>query len=53
MVVLGGGVEPLRVSMEAEMLTKAMLVGHAKGGMPPEMRVMPLEPLVKSITPHC
>jgi hypothetical protein len=42
-------VEKLRVPMEAEMLTKAMIMGHAKGEMPPDMRVMPMEPLVPSM----
>jgi hypothetical protein len=48
-VVLEGGVKKLRVPMEAEMLTKALMVGHAKGEMPPDMRVMPIEPTVKSM----
>jgi hypothetical protein len=48
-VVLEGGVERLRVPLEAEMPIKAMLVGHAKGEMPPDMRLLPLEPLVKSM----
>jgi hypothetical protein len=39
----------LRVPMEAEMLTKALMVGHAKGEMPPDMRVMPMDPIVKSM----
>jgi hypothetical protein len=46
-VVLEGGVEKLRASMKAETLTKAMIVGHAKGEMPPDMRVLPMEPTVK------
>jgi hypothetical protein len=48
-VVLEGGVEKLRVPLEAERPTKAVLVGHAKGEMSPEMRLMPVEPLVKSM----
>jgi hypothetical protein len=48
-VVLKGGVEKLRVPMDAEMLTKAMLVGPTKGEMPPEMRAMPMEPMVQSM----
>lgn len=47
--MLEGGVKKLRVPMEAEMLTKALMVGHAKGEMPPDMRVMPMEPIVKSM----
>jgi hypothetical protein len=27
----------------------AVMVGHAKGEMPPDMRVMPIEPTVKSV----
>jgi hypothetical protein len=48
-VVLEGGVEKPRVAMEAETLTKAMAVGHAKEKMPAGMRVLPMEPLVKSM----
>jgi hypothetical protein len=48
-VVLEGGVEKLRVPLEAERLAKAMLVGHAKGEMSPDMRLMPMEPLVQSM----
>jgi hypothetical protein len=48
-VVLEGGVEKLRASMKAETLTKAMIVGHAKGEMPPDMRGRPMEPLVQSM----
>jgi hypothetical protein len=48
-VVLEGGVEELRVPMEAEMWTEAMMVRHVKGEMPSDMRVMPMEPLVQSM----
>jgi len=48
-VVLKGGAERLRVPMETERLTKAMMVGHTKGEMPPDMRGMPMEPLVQSM----
>jgi hypothetical protein len=48
-VVLKGGVEKLRLPLEAEMLTEAMMAGDAKGEMPLEMRVMPMEPVVKSM----
>ena len=48
-MALKGGVEKLRVPLEAEMLTKAMMAGNAKGEMPLEMRVMPMEPVVKSM----
>jgi len=48
-VVLEGGVEKPRAAVEVETLTKAMIVGHAKGEMPPDMRVMPIEPTVKSM----
>jgi hypothetical protein len=48
-VVLEGGVEKLRMPMEAERLTKAMMAGHAQGEMPAKMRLMPLEPLVQSM----
>jgi hypothetical protein len=48
-VVLEGGVKKLRLPMEAEVLTKALMVGHAKGEMPPDMRVMPMESIVKSM----
>jgi hypothetical protein len=47
-MVLEGGVEKPRMPLEAERLTKAMMVGHAKGEMPLEMRLMPLEPVVQS-----
>ncbi len=48
-MVLQGGVEKRRVPMEAEMVTKAMMVGHDKEEMTPEMRVMAMEPMVKSM----
>jgi hypothetical protein len=48
-VVLEGGVEKLWVPLEAERLAKAMPVGHAKGEMSPEVRLMPMEPLAKSM----
>jgi hypothetical protein len=47
--VLKGSVEKLRVLMQAERLTKAMMVGQPKGEMPPDMWVMPMEPPVKSM----
>lgn len=49
-VVPKGGVEKFRVPLEAEMPTKAMVAGDAKGEMPPEMRVMPMEAVVKSMS---
>jgi hypothetical protein len=49
MMVLEGGVEKLRMSLEAERLTKTMMVGHAKGEMPPKMRLMPPELLVQAM----
>jgi hypothetical protein len=49
MMVLEGGVERLRMSLEAERLAKTMMVGHAKGEMPPDMRLMPREATVKSM----
>jgi hypothetical protein len=48
-VVLKGGAERLRVPIETEGLTKAKMVGHTKGEMPPDMRGMPMEPLVQSM----
>ena len=48
-MALKGGVEKLRVPLGAETLTKAMMAGNAKGEMPLEMRVMPMEPVVKSM----
>jgi hypothetical protein len=48
-VVLKGGVERLRVPMETERLTEAVMAGHAKGEMPPDMRGRPMEPLVQSM----
>jgi hypothetical protein len=48
-VLLKGRVEKLRLPLEAEMPTKAMMAGDAEGEMPPEMRVMPMEPVVKSM----
>jgi hypothetical protein len=48
-VVLEGGVIKLRVPMETETLIKAMMVGHAIGEMPPDVRVMPVEPMVRSM----
>jgi hypothetical protein len=48
-VVFEGRVEKLRAAMEVETWTKAMMVGHAKGEMPPDMRVMLIEPTVKSV----
>ena len=48
-MALKGGVEKLWAPLEAEMPTKAMMVGGAEGEMLPEMRVMPMEPVVKSM----
>jgi hypothetical protein len=48
-VVFEGGVEKPRPVMEAESPIQAMMVGHAKGEMPPDMRVMPMEPMVQSM----
>ena len=48
-MVFEGGVEKLRAAMEVETWTKAMMVGHAKGELPPDMRVMLIEPTVKSV----
>jgi hypothetical protein len=48
-VVLKGDAERLRVLMETERLTKAMMVGQTKEEMPPDMRGMPMEPLVQSM----
>jgi hypothetical protein len=48
-VVLKGAVEKLRVPMEAERLTKAMMMGHAKGERPSDVRVLPMEPTVQSM----
>jgi hypothetical protein len=47
--MLEGGVEKLRAAMEVETRTKAMAVGDAKEKMPADMRVMPMEPMVKSM----
>jgi hypothetical protein len=35
--------------METELPIKALMVRHAKGEMPPDMRVMPVEPMGKSM----
>jgi hypothetical protein len=48
-VVLKGSAEKLRVPMEAEMVTKTMMVRHDKEEMSPEMQVMAMEPMVKSM----
>jgi hypothetical protein len=47
-VVLKGGAERLRVPMETEMVTKAMMVRYDKEETTPEMRLMPMEPMVKA-----
>jgi hypothetical protein len=48
-VVFKRGVEKPPAVMEVESRIKAMMVGHAKKEMPPDMRMMLMEPAVKSM----